>query len=1001
MRRSISFLGSLLLGILMASPHAAAQDIYEGDWKDFRAQYQFHIQTIAVSRPHEGGSRSLIIAEPPPHVTLDGLRQIDPLLSDPRVMQQFVGHDGWVKDVLFKLPALSGRELDALAIKLNRYLFFTAYKTSALLISPGVGRTAEKLPLDLRVSAAQLRSWTSSRAAKFVPLLGGAPQGLAEILHGKVGGVFLSSSPGLVLWAFPSEGDLASRRIEAREFAVDSDLMLGAISSGPMVAVIARERIVPCDVVPPLRAETIFLLASANTDELAQSYERTHFAAGKYDLKQNADWAPIFLSDELIDTEYGSLLNITDQLLKSWSLNGTVWYERFRYPDPPKWAFPKPLIDVLDVPELTFNWNTTGAGYSAEGGEFTTLALNRTGALPVSYIPEGQPDDPRLEAMVAAKEGTAYSYFAQMNDPNLVRVVQYASLYQIFRRFNVTAVAPPGVHAAPAEALTNQVMTQLDAFPELTEDKVKSNLQGLIDRHELSEIEALSVLQSLDHFKELQEILGKAIQRWGPSGLRQLSEIVVNPRVSSGELKEALQRLITVAGPMPVSRLKETVRGTLSAPTIMAALSDPASLVSRLQPEDQRVLAFHALARDINRNKSLIRALTGTSVAALMKIYEENQRRPVSSWIHTPSIVVSYTKEKAASGGHNLDPRVTKFRESSSVPRRTVRVIGDRDERVVLYNPADEYFPRELTPYAARNGKRLSNNDLQKLLTAHIPPPPPPPPARNLALGFSENFKPRAGRGLQTELTASRTPPIGFGTIEADLTPAQSEFIRAVQGENRTGTVVERRSANSILIYHTTTGQIVEATDMSGAVDAIGEIAISEKLQGRDPAFFFRNGFSVDEAESMGLSARMNADADLVVEVNPSTVAEMRSLAEEGALNVKATELSNPELITGEGRSGVEITAKTPFRSGISSFVWKVRVFFRSMTEPITAMAGRVRLAVQNVIARCDANWSMIRISREANRELKRHFGSDVRVVIHQTQDVVITELREASASAA
>jgi len=64
---------------------------------------------------------------------------------------------------------------------------------------------------------------------------------------------------------------------------------------------------------------------------LRKAYERNNFLAGKFDRTTNADWAPIYLSQQLMNTEYGSLLNITDQVLKSWSLNGTVRYENFNY----------------------------------------------------------------------------------------------------------------------------------------------------------------------------------------------------------------------------------------------------------------------------------------------------------------------------------------------------------------------------------------------------------------------------------------------------------------------------------------------------------------------------------------------------------------------------------------------------------------------------------------------------------------------------------------------
>ena len=56
-------------------------------------------------------------------------------------------------------------------------------------------------------------------------------------------------------------------------------------------------------------------------------------------LPGGKDYAPILLSDELWHTEYGNILNVTDQMLKSWSENGDVEYHTFTYPKPLDWAF--------------------------------------------------------------------------------------------------------------------------------------------------------------------------------------------------------------------------------------------------------------------------------------------------------------------------------------------------------------------------------------------------------------------------------------------------------------------------------------------------------------------------------------------------------------------------------------------------------------------------------------------------------------------------------------
>ena len=161
---------------------------------------------------------------------------------------------------------------------------------------------------------------------------------------------------GLVAWSLPRGARLDGHRARARQFAVDSDLILGAVATKEQVAILGRERLTTSvRLLPPLRVETLEMLAAAGTGHLAQSYERTRVFAGRFDDKR--DWAPIYLSPELLDTEYGSLLNITDQMLKSWSSNGMIKYEAFHYPDPATWPFPKPAINYLGTSELTFNWS--------------------------------------------------------------------------------------------------------------------------------------------------------------------------------------------------------------------------------------------------------------------------------------------------------------------------------------------------------------------------------------------------------------------------------------------------------------------------------------------------------------------------------------------------------------------------------------------------------------------------------------------------------------------
>jgi hypothetical protein len=291
---------SVLLPVLVTA-YGQQVSKSEENWKAFREAYPYHIQAIAISNPNPDGTRTLIVAEPPPHVTLQSLVAMAPQVGKPVVKTQKIGPDGWVRDVLIELPPIGDNDLRTLLDRIHQHLFGTTYKAYVLPITNGA-RAPTTAVLDLQVSAGDLSNWLIRNQERFSPLYGGDAVPIGRILSQGPSGVHFSAEAGLVTWVVPRHANLAQFRREARQFAVDSDLIVGALAGPARVAIIGRERIVPVSVLPPLRAETIFLLACVDTDELAQSYERMNFFAGEIGY-QNFDWAPAYLSDALIDTE--------------------------------------------------------------------------------------------------------------------------------------------------------------------------------------------------------------------------------------------------------------------------------------------------------------------------------------------------------------------------------------------------------------------------------------------------------------------------------------------------------------------------------------------------------------------------------------------------------------------------------------------------------------------------------------------------------------------------
>jgi hypothetical protein len=710
---------ALALGLLL--PAVAAADDTEQTWREFRKAYPYHIQTVALSRPSNGeGGRVLIVAEPPPHATREGIERCFPRRPvDKGTGTQGIGHDGWVKDLVYTLPDLPPWELREAIDRLHDYLFFSTYKADVIDLPTAPRRGPVASEFDLHVAATDLNRWTIDDKEPFRPIEGGARVTLNDLLASRRSGVFLSQSRGLVLWSLPRAAEMARHRARARQFAMDSDLVLGAIADVQHLVIIGRERTTSSRFLPPLRVETIELLATVGTAELAQSYERNRIFAGRFD--DTWDWAPIYLSPSLIDTEYGGLLNITDQMLKSWSLNGQVEYERFGYPDPDHWPFNRPIIKKLDVSELTFNWNTAGAGYAVAQGNVNVFALHRTGALPVSYIPERGRADTTGHEETAKYELEGYDYFAELGDPNLARVVQYAGLYQIFYNFGrggANSYKPTEGQRRATQALANEVRTALTAVRTADDPRLEKVGEDIVAKiadwlaKQKIDLANERVLWTNDA-KALRKLLQSECETWGESLLKETAAALADPRAWR---PEDIRRLI-----------KETEE---SSSELKKLLGELPPFVLRTSPS-ARTLEAIQLSRRIEGNRFSRRVLgTFVDVKDVKERYSAPFRERTDGWIHTPSVVISRVNGSLAdgwTGGHNLDAGITRFAPTGEVLPGKVRFVVRDGKRYIEFNPADTPKVSNLVRTA---GKELDNPALKTLLENRLAVAERPPVGR-------------------------------------------------------------------------------------------------------------------------------------------------------------------------------------------------------------------------------------------------------------------------------
>lgn len=756
-----------VIGFFIYPIITAPQNIYETEayalkdsvWNSFRKTYPYQFQMVGISQ-YGDGSNLLIISEPPTHVTEEGVNKILRSYNyDLSVKQHPIGYDGWVKDIVVSVNGLSPKKLDKLLDKIQTYLFHTDYKAYTLPIDSLVKCEQENfLPdnLNYQVSAAEIQKWFINEDEKFAKDSIDAPKTIIEIINYANDGIFYSVNPGFVVWSLPRKTLIDDRKAAARKFVLDTDLILGAIANHHRVAIIGKERSTSVVDLPPLRVETIALLASTDNEHLAQSYERNHLLAGKQ--KGGKDWAPILLSDELWHTEYGNLLNITDQILKSWSMNGSIEYENFEYEKPVEWAFGKSVMADLNVNQITFNWNTSGAGYTIEDN-YNIYALNRTGSLPVSYIPDGNNNITSSNKVYLAEE-KAYDFFSNLNNADLVRVVQYASLYQIFRNFEVK-----WSESLMANTLNSKIL----------EEGAYDVVQKIMSDEELRKMALIRPY--VKYLEDLQE--DKFLKYFTYAGYtmnsRNVEDVVENPLEV---YKEDLE-----------SRIKKPKSNNLyyySRPIIGAiSLTEAQELYNEYQEY------FYQEYNRYRQTAPVLNYLSNRYVDkdSIKNVYVNDNSESCSTWIKCPTIVQSWNKQDSVNsvGGHNLDSRITPIKIDNTLKRGQYKVVKDANGmKTVFIAKADKGM---ISPQLLRNIERTGVEGSNYFSKASAT-------VRSRADVFPNVMRNKRGLNNDHLLVSDRGNFILVGDKKISN---HSEIVETLLKENRSGRIIfENFNANEV-----------------------------------------------------------------------------------------------------------------------------------------------------------------------------------------------------------
>ena len=698
-------------------------------WASFRSGNPYNTQIVGL-KAYEDGSYNLVISEPDEHVTPHSLNSlVSRYNADLEVYQLPLGYDGWLKDVVISMDDLKPSRVDRLRSDLFNHLYGTDYKAFFYDMDDPPHHVAYAFEnLNYQISSEELKAWLIDSGEVFKGLDGTGSSTMDGLVSDFRPGVYYSGTPGFVVWMMdPGRLNKTAFRKDARIFSLDADLILGAFRKDGKVAIVGRERCSPLDELPPMRLSTVMMLASTTEKELSQSYERNNFFAGK--LPGGKDYAPILLSNELWHTEYGSILNITDQMLKSWSENGQIHYELFTYPSPIEWAFEVGAIKDLQANELTYNWNTDGAGYIIEASEdcpYDIFAVNRTGSLPVSYIP-GDTDEIKADDKVYLAEEAAYDFFSNLSAPELVKVNQYAILYQIFTNFEISIpsdgeeyspVTTGNLDAKMADILKGILdfradSTEMAAFRDYQQKNI-DELHSLLDAPNVDDdTKAIIVWNIL--FSDVEEdalamrdsvnAVRSAIRLFNQKGLsereflRKVGHYCINPReVVYSKIGWLIYYWNDLDQLRRDNNLPTSEYSTLPLTGVKLKnekyVSDTALRREMMDKSDADELAMFYAFQLRDRERTIRQFNEAMGICLLpdaKRIYLAENEMVSNQWIKCPTIVQSWSERDSvvSTGGHNLNPKVTPIKVDPKLKKGMGRVELVDGKKTIVVSAAD------------------------------------------------------------------------------------------------------------------------------------------------------------------------------------------------------------------------------------------------------------------------------------------------------------------------
>ena len=413
----VCFFAFISLMPIACSNDSIAQSLMEETWREFRAIHPFGFQTVALK--HYGDTCVFVMSEPDSWVKETDLKQLfDKYKGQLIIRYQPYGFDGQLAD------AVGCAIFDSISFHIfEKELFTLLYKTDYKPYYTDLDNPIKHFyfseEYNLNYSQFPYIFDSDLNETFFSPFQRCKidEYSISELLDSNLHSsneIFFSKERGIITWIIDTDSviQVDSFIINARRFALDTDLILGSIpkrANTNKIAIVAREREVPVTILPPLRSETILQLASNMKDEIRQAFDLY-----KKNINDSIIATSISMTNWLENTELGNLMVLTDVLLKSWSENGVVSDYFMEYSIPERYPFKNGVSHELGYIPI-YSWIFFFDG--------------ETGSMPLEF-------SPLLDNMTTGKEyEIAFKtrmHFANLNCIDIVRATQYAVINQIF-----------------------------------------------------------------------------------------------------------------------------------------------------------------------------------------------------------------------------------------------------------------------------------------------------------------------------------------------------------------------------------------------------------------------------------------------------------------------------------------------------------------------------------------------------------------------------------------